>query len=143
MSQWTPVWSIVIDGVEYNNVTLANLSVQSGRSDIYTQAVAGYCNVQLVNLDGSAIVAEINSSITIYVENSTATPVAIFGGSITDIIVSIATAGSNGYVQTVTITALGALSRLPKVLTEGVLSKDYDGDQIYAVLEGILYRSLE
>lgn len=139
MSQWTPVWSVVIDGVEYNNVTLSNLSIQSGRSDIYTQAVAGYCNVQLVNLDGSAITAEINSGITIFVEDSTGTPVAIFGGSITDIIVAIASAGSNGYVQTVTITALGALARLPKVLTEGVLSKDYDGDQIYSILEGILY----
>lgn len=139
MSQWTPVWSVVIDGVEYNNVTLSNLSIQSGRSDIYSQAVAGYCNVQLINLDGSTIAAEINSSITIYVQNSTATSVPIFGGSITDIIVAIASAGSNGYAQTVTITALGALSRLPKVLTEGVLTKDFDGDQIYSVLEGILY----
>lgn len=139
MSQWIPVWSVVIDGVEYNNVTLSNLSIQSGRSDIYSQAVAGYCNVQLINLDGSTIVAEINSSITIYVQNSTATSVPIFGGSITDIIVAIASAGSNGYAQTVTITALGALARLPKVLTEGVLVKDFDGDQIYSVLEGILY----
>jgi hypothetical protein len=141
MSQWTPVWSVVIDGVEYNNVTLSNLSIQSGRTDIYEQAVAGYCNVQLINLDGSSIAAQINSSITIYVQNSTATPVPIFGGNITDVIVAIASAGSNGYVQTVTLTALGALSRLPKVLTEGVLSKAYDGDQIYTVLEGILYAS--
>jgi hypothetical protein len=39
----------------------------------------------------------------------------------------------------VTITALGALSRLPKVLTTGVLSKAFDGDQIFDVLDGILY----
>jgi hypothetical protein len=139
MSQWTPVWSVQIDGDEYKNVTLANLSIQSGRTDIYTQAVAGYCNVQLINLDGSAISVEVNSSITIFVQNSTATPVAIFGGSVTDVIVGIASAGSNGYSQTVTITALGALSRLPKVLTEGVLAKDLDGIQIYSILEGLLY----
>jgi len=141
MSQWTPVWSVLIDGVEYRSVTLANLSIQSGRTDIYSQAVAGYCNVSLINLDGSPVLAEINSSITIFVQDSTSTPVPIFGGSITDIIVAIASAGSNGYAQTVTITALGALARLPKVLTEGVLVKDYDGDQIYSVLEGILYGS--
>jgi hypothetical protein len=139
MSQWTPVWSVVIDGVEYNNVTLSNLSIQSGRTDIYSQAVAGYCNVQLINLDGSTIAAEINSAITVYVQTSAATPVAIFGGSITDILVAIASAGSNGYSQTVTITAVGALARLPKVLTEGVLSKDYDGNQIATILNGILY----
>lgn len=141
MSQWTPVWSIIIDGVEYNNVTLANLAIQSGRTDIYSQAVAGYCNVQLINLDESTITVDINSSITIYVQNSTATPVAIFGGSVTDVLVGITSAGSNGFSQTVTITALGALSRLPKVLTEGVLTKDLDGVQIASILEGLLYGS--
>jgi hypothetical protein len=139
MSQWTPVWSVLIDGVEYRSVTLANLSIQSGRTDIYSQAVAGYCNVSLINLDGSPVLAEINSSITIFVQDSTSTPVPIFGGSITDIILAVSSAGSNGMSQTITITALGALSRLPKVLTQGVLSKDYDGDQIYSILEGILY----
>jgi hypothetical protein len=43
--------------------------------------------------------------------------------------------------QTISITALGALSRLPKVLTEGVLSKELDGEQIYDVLAGILFGS--
>jgi hypothetical protein len=47
--------------------------------------------------------------------------------------------GTGGLVQTTTITALGALSRLPKVLTTGVLSKDYEGNQIFDVLDGILY----
>jgi hypothetical protein len=139
MSQWTPVWSVLIDGVEYRSVTLANLAIQSGRTDIYEQAVAGYCNVSIINLDGSPVLAEINSSITIFVQDSTATPVAIFGGSITDIILAVASSGSNGMSQTVTITALGALSRLPKVLTEGILSKDFEGDQIFDVLDGILY----
>jgi hypothetical protein len=139
MSQWLPVWSVLIDGVEYRNVTLANLAIQSGRTDIYSQAVAGYCNVQLINLDGSPIVADINSSITIYVQNSTATPIAIFGGSITDVLVTVTSSGSNGFTQTVTLTALGALSRLPKILTEGVLTKDLDGVQISSILEGLLY----
>jgi hypothetical protein len=84
-------------------------------------------------------VAEINSAITIFVEDSTSTPVAIFGGSITDIILAVSSSGNNGMSQTVSITALGALSRLPKVLTEGILTKDFDGDQIYSILEGILY----
>jgi hypothetical protein len=139
MSQWTPVWSVLIDGVEYNDVVLANLAIQSGRTDIYSQAVAGYCNLEIINLDGSPVVAEINSSITVFVEDSTSTPVAIFGGSITDIILAVSSAGSNGMSQTVSITALGALSRLPKVLTEGILSTDFDGDQIFDVLDGILY----
>jgi hypothetical protein len=65
--------------------------------------------------------------------------VPIFGGSITDIIVAVNGSGTGGVSQTVQITALGALARLPKVLTDGVLSKDLDGVQIASVLEGILY----
>jgi len=139
MSLWTPVWSVLIDGVEYKNITLANLTIESGRRDIYQQAVAGYCSLSILNIDGSPITVEINSGITVLVQNSTATPVAIFGGSVSDILTTVERSGTGGLVQTTTLTALGALSRLPKVLTEGVLSKAFDGDQIYAVLNGILY----
>jgi hypothetical protein len=141
MTLWTPVWSVLIDGVEYKNITLANLTVESGRRDIYQQAVAGYCNVSILNLDDAPITVAINSAITVYVQNSTATPVAIFGGSVSDILTTIERSGSGGLVQTISVTALGALSRLPKVLTEGVLAKDFDGDQIYDVLDGILFGS--
>lgn len=139
MSLWTPVWSILIDGTEYNNVTLASLSVESGRRDIYQQAVAGYCNLSILNFDDQTITVDINSAITVYVQNSTATPVAIFGGNVTDIITTVERSGNGALVQSVNLTALGALSRLPKVLTEGVLSKAYDGDQIFDVLDNILY----
>jgi hypothetical protein len=139
MSQWTPVWSVLIDGFEYKNITLANLTIESGRRDIYQQAVAGYCSLSILNIDDQPVTVEINSGITVFVQNSAATPVAIFGGSVSDILTTVERSGTGGLVQTTTITALGALSRLPKVLTEGVLSKDFDGDQIFDVLDGILY----
>jgi hypothetical protein len=65
--------------------------------------------------------------------------VAIFGGSVSDILTTVERSGTGGLVQTITVTALGALSRLPKVLTDGVLNKAYEGDQIFDVLDGILY----
>lgn len=139
MTIWSPTWSIDIDGTEYKDVTLANLNLGSGRNDIYTQAIAGYCNLTLINLDDTPIVAGINSSVTIYIENSSGSPVAIFGGSITDLIVGVQSGGSIGITQTISITALGALSRLPKVLTEGVLAKNLDGLQIEEVLSQALF----
>ncbi len=139
MSLWTPVWSVLIDGVEYKNITLANLTIESGRRDIYQQAVAGYCSLSVLNIDDDPITVAINSGITVFVQNSTATPVAIFGGSVSDILTTVERSGTGGLVQTISITALGALARLPKVLTTGVLSKDYEGDQIYDVLDGILF----
>lgn len=139
MTLWTPIWSIDIDGVEYKDVALANLNIGSGRTDIYEQAIAGYCNLTLINTDDSAIVAEINSAVTVYINNSAGTPVAIFGGSITDLIVGVQSGGSIGVTQTISIVALGALSRLPKVLTEGVLAKDLDGVQIEEILSQALF----
>jgi hypothetical protein len=141
MSLWTPTWSIQIDGVEYKNVTLANLNLGSGRTDIYTQAIAGYCNLTLINLDDSGISPTINSGVTVFIDDSNGDPIPIFGGSITDVIVGVQTGGSIGITETIQIVALGALARLPKVLTEGVLTKKLDGEQIYDVLFGILYGS--
>jgi hypothetical protein len=46
-----------------------------------------------------------------------------------------------GINQSVSILALGALARLPKALTDGVLVKDYDGDQILSILTDLLINS--
>ena len=54
MSVWNPVWQIKINGVDYTNAILANLTITSGRTNIYEQAQAGYINLSLINLDQSA-----------------------------------------------------------------------------------------
>jgi hypothetical protein len=64
--------------------------------------------------------------------------VPIFGGTVVDIGIEVRDVGSVMFTQTYTITALGALSRLSKSLTNGVLSKDFDGDQIYEILSEVV-----
>ena len=140
MTAWTPDWAVSINGAgDVTNVTLANLTITSGRTDIYSQPFAGYCNVELINLDQSPIAIDVNDAVVIKVKDSTGTYVNLFGGDVTDIDVEVRSAGSNGISETIRITALGALAKLPKILTEGVLSKDYDGDQIYSILEPLLF----
>ena len=141
MSNWTPDWALSIDGGSYESVTLANLTMTSGRTDIYQQPVAGYCTVEIINTNQSAVAIEINDSFALQVKDSTGTLKPIFGGFVTDINQSVRTAGSSAIVQSFTVTALGALSKLPKILTEGVLTKDFDGDQIYSILSGILFNT--
>ncbi|CAB4163340.1 hypothetical protein UFOVP803_12 [uncultured Caudovirales phage] len=138
MTQWSPIWDVSINGVSYTTVTLANLSITSGRSNIYIQAQAGYATINLINLDGSAIVPTINDSLSIQVKDTSGTYVPIFGGSIVDVGVIVSQVGSVGISQTITITALGALSRLQKALTNGVLTQDFDGDQILTILSDLL-----
>ena len=138
MTQWNPIWRVEIDGQAVTNTVLANLAIRSGRTNIYEQAQAGYANIQLIDLDQLAIPAYINSSISIEVQDSSGTFVPIFGGTVVDIVVEVRDVGSTAFTQTYSITALGALSRLQKALTDGVLSKDFDGNQILSLLTDLL-----
>jgi len=138
MTQWSPVWKVTIDGTEYTNAVLANLIIRSGRTNIYEQAQAGYTNIQLIDVNQTAIPVQINSTISVQVKDTSNTFVSIFGGNVVDIGLEVRDVGSTMFTQTYSITALGALARLPKSLTDGVLSKDFDGDQIYDVLRTVL-----
>jgi hypothetical protein len=138
MTIFNPVWKVIINGIQYQSAVLANLTITSGRTNIYEQAQAGYINIELINLDQTNVPIEINNSLTIELQNSASTYVPIFGGSIVEIGISVAEIGSVGYTQRVKIIALGALSRLPKALTDGVLTQDFDGDQIFTILSDLL-----
>ena len=138
MTQWNPVWQVQIDGVSYTNAVLANLTILSGRNNIYEQAQAGYANIQLIDLDQATIPVSINSSLSIEVQDTSGVFVPIFGGSVVDIALEVREVGSTTFTQTYAITALGALSRLQKALTDGVLSKDFDGNQILSLLTDLL-----
>jgi hypothetical protein len=138
MTAWSPVWRLKINSVEYTGITLANLTISSGRTNIYEQAQAGYANVNLINLNQAAILIGINDSLSIELQDSTATYIPIFGGSVVDVAIEVTEAGSVAYTQTVNIIALGALARLPKALTNGVLIQDFDGNQILEILRTVL-----
>jgi len=140
MSQWTPEWQVTINGGgDYTNLTLANMTITSGRQDIYSQPYAGYCNVEIINLDQSPIVMDVNDQINIQVKDSSGTFVNLFGGYVTDIDVEVTQASSTAISERIKVVALGALAKLPKTLTEGVLSKAFDGDQIYTILSQALF----
>ena len=138
MTVWNPIWRVTIQGTIYTNFTLANLTITSGRTNIYEQANAGYVNMQLINLDQSVVNININDSVTIELKDSTATFTPIFGGTITDVSISVSNSGVVGINQTISIIALGALSRLPKALTDGTLASAHDGTQILHILQDLL-----
>jgi hypothetical protein len=139
MTAWTPDWAVEVNGLgDVTNLVLSDLTITSGRTDIYSQPIAGYCRFTIKNLDQSAIAFDVNDSIVVKIKDSTGTYVPIFGGDVSDIDVVVAT-GEPAITQNITVTALGALSKLPKVLTEGVLNKDFDGDQVFEVLSGVLF----
>jgi hypothetical protein len=139
MSIFNPVWRVTIGGVQYQTAILANLTITSGRTNIYEQAQAGYTNLEIINLDQSNVPIEINDPLLIELQDSTSAFVPIFGGSVVEVGIAVAEVGNVDYAQRISIIALGALARLPKALTDGVLSKEFDGDQIYDVLKFVLF----
>lgn len=141
MSQWTPEWQLQINGVDYTDITLSTLTVVSGRTDIYSQPRAGYASIEIINLNLTPITIDVNDGLSIKVKDSTGTYVDIFGGFVTDSSVEVSSTGTGGINETIRVTALGALSKLPKTLTDGVLSKDYDGNQIYTILSEALFNT--
>ena len=139
MTAWTPDWAVEVNGLgDVTDLVIANLTITSGRSDIYSQPVAGYCRFTILNLNQAATGFDVNDSVVIKVKDSSGVYVPLFGGDVTDIDVTVQT-GEPAITQAITVTALGALAKLPKILTEGVLSKDNDGDQIYSILEPLLF----
>lgn len=139
MTQWSPVWRVKVDGTDITDSVLANLTITSGRTNIYEQAQAGYCSITLIIFGQAALPYEINDSLSIEVQDTSAAYVPIFGGSVVDVSVSVSQVGSSAYTQEVTLTALGALARLQKALTDGVLTQDFDGNQIATILGQVLF----
>ena len=70
MTQWQPIWKVTIDGVEYTQAILANLTIRTGRNNIYEQPQAGYVNLQLIDLDQAIIPVNINSNISVQVKDT-------------------------------------------------------------------------
>jgi hypothetical protein len=138
MTAYTPTYKVLVNAVELTDVTLANLTITSGRTDINSQPVAGYCQVQLLNVNNVAYDFTVGTSITIEVTDSVGTFKPIFGGTISDFTTAVNRSGNLQFTTIINITALGALAKLTKIIDAGILAQDQDGDQIYSLLDGYL-----
>lgn len=141
MSDFTPDWKLTVEGVDYTNITIANLSHSSGRRNIYTQPSASYISCTIVALNNQTLNFDINDGIALQIKDSTNTYVSLFGGNITDLSVEVGNSGAAGTEIRYNIIALGALSKLQKTITNGVLSQDEDGNQILDLLDDLLFEA--
>ena len=133
MTVFTPDWKLTIEGVEFTNVTISDIQHESGRDDIYSQPNPSYLQVTFINIDNDNYDIRVNDGMVLQVKNSAGTYVNLFGGNITDITTEVSATGI-ATVYAYTVMALGTLAKLPAVVTNGILSQDTDGDQIYTLL---------
>ena len=137
MTVFTPDWKLTINAVEYTNVAISDIAHQAGREDIYSQPNPSYLQIELVALNNENYNLQVNDGLTLQVKDSTNTYRTLFGGNITDITTEVATASSIAETFSYTILALGSLAKLPKVIYNGTLAQDDDGDQMYELLSEI------
>jgi hypothetical protein len=135
MTVWTPDWKLTVAGVDYTDIAISDIAHQAGRDDIYTQPNPSYLQATIVALSGQTLPFAINDGMTLQVKDSTGTYKTLFGGNITDITVEVATTGSVATVVSYTILAMGALVKLAKEVYDSTLSQDFDGDQIFTLLQ--------
>ena len=139
MSIWNPVYRVKVNGSTVTSATLSGLTITSGRTDIYSQPIAGYCNLTLIETAEASVPFEINDAVTIEVQDSSATFVNLFGGFITDLGITVRNSGSTATSQEIKIVAVGALARLSRAVYVGNFPHQFDGDRILELLEGVLF----
>lgn len=138
MTQFTPEWKLTVNGVDLTGAAISSISHRAGRTNIYSQPTASTLNIKLVALTNNSYSININDGVTLQVKDSTGSYKTLFGGNISDVSVAVTASGSVGTVFTYNILALGSLARLAKTISDGVLTSDFDGDQIYALLTEFL-----
>ena len=139
MSAWLPEWRITVGSTVYTNVL--SVTMTTGRDDIDLQCNAGYARMEIVNVNNTAFDIDVTDSLTLELKNSAGTYVAVFGGTVSDFGISVRSPEEVGFITIGNILAVGSLAKLTKALFPDALAKEYDGTQIYDILNELLINS--
>jgi len=144
MTVYTPTYRVTIAGTVQTSTTLENATVTYGRNDFFEATQPSYCNLELLNLDGTSPVVELLDTILIEVTNSAGTYVKLFTGEVSGVYNRFAGAGLGGKPNTLQIQAIGALGLLVKRYAGSVAyPEELDGARIQRILEETLYVAWE
>ena len=144
MTVYTPTYRVTIAGTVQTSTTLENATVTYGRNDFFEATQPSYCNLELLNLDGTSPVVELLDTILIEVTNSAGTYVKLFTGEVSGVYNRFAGAGLAGKPNTLQIQAIGALGLLVKRYAGSVAyPEELDGARIQRILEETLYVAWE
>lgn len=142
MAAWDSNPSVTIAGTTWDARTLNRINIRMGRESVDDQPRAGYCTISLLNHDNvTAGQLNVNDLGWVTIEDSAGSPQRVFTGYITDIRRSLVDVGPGGQVAVVDITMVGPLGRLSRRESDSSYDKQFDGDRITAILEGVFTTS--
>lgn len=144
MTVYTPTYRVTIAGTVQTSTTLEDATITYGRNDFFEATQPSYCNLELLNLDGTSPVVELLDTIIIEVTDSTGAYVKLFTGEVSGVYNRFAGAGAAGKPNTLQIQAVGALGLLVKRYAGSVAyPEELDGARITRILEETLYTAWE
>jgi hypothetical protein len=118
--------------------TVTSVSYATGRLDIERQATAGYCRVEIINVDNSPFTINVTEPISLELKNSAGTYVKMFTGTVSDFNIGVRSPDESGFITTGTILGIGNLARLAKAIYNTALPAGTDGYQIGLILDEAL-----
>ena len=144
MTVYTPTYRVTIAGVVQTSTTLEDGTITYGRNDFFEATQPSYCNIEILNLDGTSPVVELLDTVLIEVTDSTGAYIKLFTGEVSGVYNRFEGAGLGGKPNTLQIQAIGALGLLVKRYAGGVAyPEELDGARIQRILEETLFVAWE
>jgi hypothetical protein len=144
MTVFTPTYRVTIAGTVQTSTILQDATITYGRNDFFESTQPSYCNLELLNLDGTSPVVELLDTVVIEVQNTAGTFVKLFTGEVSGVYNRFEGAGLGGKPNTLQIQAIGALGLLVKRYAGSVAyPEELDGARITRILEETLYVAWE
>jgi hypothetical protein len=144
MTVYTPTYRVTIAGTVQTSTTLEDATITYGRNDFFEATQPSYCNLELLNLDGTSPVVNLLDTIIIEVIDTSGNYVKLFTGEVSGVYNRFAGAGAAGKPNTLQIQAVGALGLLVKRYAGSVAyPEELDGARITRILEETLYTAWE
>ncbi len=85
MTVYTPTYRVTIAGVVQTSTTLQDGTITYGRNDFFEATQPSYCNIELLNLDGTSPVVELLDTVLIEVTDSTGAYIKLFTGEVSGV----------------------------------------------------------
>ena len=144
MTAYTPQFSIKINGVEYKQDTINEVTITMGRNDIFDTTLPGYCLFEIANTSGSSPVILLLDEIVITTTDSNNNEIPLFTGEVTSVNNSLIATGESVSVNTLTVVGVGSLSKLVRRNAGGnAYPQEIDGERIRRILEDALFTQWE
>jgi hypothetical protein len=133
---WLPEWRVTVGDDVYTTVTAVSFS--AGRVDIDKQCTAGYCQVDIINTDGSPFTIDVTDALTLELKDSAGNYVTMYGGEVSDFTIGVRSPEESGFITYGRILGVGFLAKLTKSVYNTALAEGLDGAQIAAIVDNVL-----